>query len=74
MDRGYSFSPELLRMMLSEERQKFLEALGHEASWRQLNRIRKTISQLNKLLDSANDRTSGDPSSRQHDNQGPRQH
>lgn len=54
MNQGYTFSQELLRMMLSEERQKFVAALGRGSSWRELNRIRKTINQLNILLDSAN--------------------
>ncbi|MBC7829545.1 MAG: hypothetical protein H7122_17505 [Chitinophagaceae bacterium] len=62
MGRGYSFSPELLRMMLSEERQKFVAALGVEASWKELNRIRKTINQLNGLLDAENRLEDGDPS------------
>jgi hypothetical protein len=53
MGREYTFSPELLRMMLSEERQKFVSALSHGASWRELNRIRKTINQLNDLLDAS---------------------
>ena len=52
MEREYTFSPELLKMMLSEERQKFVTALGEGASWRELNRIRQTINQLNGLLDS----------------------
>ena len=52
MDREYTFSAELLKMMLSEERQKFVSALGEGASWRELNRIRQTINQLNSLLDS----------------------
>jgi hypothetical protein len=53
MDRDYTFSPELLLLMLSEERQKFITALGHGASWKDLSRIRKTIDQLNKMLDSS---------------------
>ena len=54
MKREFSpFSAELLRMMISEERQKFLAALGDGASWRELNRIRKNISRLNNLLDSS---------------------
>ena len=58
MEESYSFSPELLRMMLSEERQKFIAALGKSASWKELNRIRRTISQINELLDSYNTRNS----------------
>jgi hypothetical protein len=53
MERGYTFTPELLRMMLSEERQKFLSALGRGASFGELKRIRQTINQLNELLDSS---------------------
>ena len=52
MDRGYTFSPELLQMMLSEERQKFVSALGRGVSWKELNRIRKNIAQINHMLDS----------------------
>ena len=71
MEREYTFSPELLKMMLSEERQKFVNALGEGASWRQLNRIRKTINQLNSLLDSLNQ--SKDPGSNNtRSDQGPR--
>ena len=62
MDREYTFSPELLKMMLSEERRKFVTALGDGASWRELNRIRKTINQLNSLLDST-ESLSKDPGS-----------
>jgi hypothetical protein len=51
MEREYTFSPDLLRMMLSEERQKFVSALSQGSSWRELNRIKKTINQLNELLD-----------------------
>ena len=58
MEESYSFSPEFLRMMLSEERQKFIAALGKSASWKELNRIRRTISQINELLDSYNTRNS----------------
>ena len=71
MEREYTFSPELLKMMLSEERQKFVNALDEGASWRQLNRIRKTINQLNSLLDSLNQ--SKDPGSNNtRSDQGPR--
>ena len=58
MDRGYRFDPGLLPMMLSEERQKFVPALG-KASWKELNRIRKNIAQINALLDSTNVGSSG---------------
>jgi hypothetical protein len=58
MEREYIFRPELLRMMLSEERQKFISALGSGASWRELRRIRKTIAELNELLDSTERRQS----------------
>jgi hypothetical protein len=67
MDRGHRFSPELLQMMLSEERQKFVSALGG-ASWKELNRIRKNIAQINALLDSTNVGNRGqDPSNRNGD-------
>lgn len=62
MNREYTFSPELLRMMLAEERQKFVEELGHGASWRKLNRIKKTVNQLNNLLDSENNLNGSDVS------------
>jgi hypothetical protein len=55
MDRGYTFSAELLQMMLSEERQKFVSALGQGASWGELNRIKRNINQINSLLDSTKD-------------------
>ena len=72
MDGEYTFTPELLRMMLSEERQKFVSALGR-ASWRELNRIRKTINRLNELLDSSNDMNGTDPASNRRPNDnGPR--
>lgn len=54
MDRGYSFSAELLQMMLSEERQKFVSALDKGVSWKELNRIRVHIAQINHRLDSLN--------------------
>ena len=59
MDRGYIFSAELLQMMLSEERQKFVSALGRGASWKELNRIRKHIAQINHQLDSMNNTNRG---------------
>ena len=62
MDRGYTFSAELLQMMLREERQKFLSALGKGASWKQLKTIRKNIIQISTLLDSTQNR--GDSSAR----------
>ena len=62
MDRGYRYHPELLQMMLSEERQKFVSALG-KASWKELNRIRKNIAQINALLDSMSAGGSGHPRS-----------
>ena len=52
METGPIFTPELLKMMLSEERQKFLLALEEGSSWKDLSRIRKNISQINELLDS----------------------
>ena len=51
MERGYGFSVELLQMMLSEERQKFVSALGRGASWRELRTIRKNIIQISNVLD-----------------------
>ena len=69
MSRGYMFSPELLKMMLSEERQKFVSALGRGASWIQLNLIRKNIRQINNLLESVDDVRSD----REPDNRNPRQ-
>jgi hypothetical protein len=71
MDRGFRFSADLLRMMLSEERQKFVSALGRGASWKELLRIRKTIDQLNKLLDSRNSPSIDGPNPRSNEN-GPR--
>jgi len=68
--REYSFSPELLRMMLSEERQKFSVALGQGASWRELNQIRKTINQLNKLLDFSENKNPGNSTHTRSDDSG----
>lgn len=73
MERGYEFSPELLQMMLSEERQKFVSALGTGASLRELNRIRKNIIQINDRLDSINARNHRGESQSRFDNQNPRQ-
>lgn len=72
MDRGYPFSPELLRMMLSEERQKFVSALEQGASWKQLNQIKKTINQLNNLLDSRETKDPGSAPERGYNESGPR--
>ncbi len=72
MERVYLFSPELLKMMLSEERQKFVSALDQGAAWRELNRIRKTINQLNKLLDSSNDINTDNYSNSRFTDKGPR--
>jgi hypothetical protein len=47
----HQFSPELLRMMRDEEREKFLAALKEGASWGQLYSIRNTIRKLNKMID-----------------------
>ena len=55
MNREYTFSPELLQMMLSEERQKFVSALGRGAHWQELTMIRNNITEINKLLDSGNE-------------------
>ena len=63
MERGYTFSTELLQMMLSEERQKFVSALGRGASWKQLRTIRKNIIQISNLLDSRSE-DRGDPAGR----------
>jgi hypothetical protein len=54
------FTPELLRMMRNEERQKFLVALKNGASWMQLYQIRNTIRKLNDMIDAAEHDTSGD--------------
>lgn len=59
MNRGYMFSADLLQMMLSEERQKFIAALGSGASWRELRLIRKNIIQINNHLDSVSDTSYG---------------
>jgi hypothetical protein len=72
MDREYTFSPDLLKMMLSEERQKFVKALGNGASWRELNRIRETINQLNSLLDSTANLKKDPGSNNTRAEQGPR--
>jgi hypothetical protein len=72
MERGHAFSADLLQMMLSEERQKFVSALGSGASWRELKRIRKNIIQINDHLDSLNKDQRGDSTGR-FDNQHPRQ-
>ena len=53
--REKRFSPDLLRMMLTEEREKFLSALEAGSSWKELSRIRKNISQLNQLIDESRD-------------------
>jgi|GEM_PF-4585630 len=53
MERDYNFSPELLQMMLSEERQRFVSGIDNGASWGELHRIRKTINEINNLLDSS---------------------
>lgn len=47
------FTPELLKMMRDEEREKFLAALKDGASWGQLYQIRNTIRKLNELIDTA---------------------
>ena len=72
MDRGYNFSPDLLRLMLSEENQKFVTALGKGASWRELNKIRQHISELNKLLDAASGTRSNIESKGRDESPGPR--
>lgn len=72
MDRGYAFSAELLRMMLSEERQKFISALENGTSWRELKRIRKNISEINRLLDSTNDGPNKNTPHSRTDDPGPR--
>jgi hypothetical protein len=72
MERGYGFSSDLLQMMLSEERQKFVSALGRGASWWELKRIRKNIIQINDLLDSLKRDQRGESQGR-FDNQNPRQ-
>ena len=54
MERENSqFTPELLRMMRNEEREKFLAALKDGASWVQLYQIRNTIRKLNDMIDVA---------------------
>ena len=63
------FTPELLRMMRDEERQKFLAALKSGASWVQLFQIRNTIRKLNDMIEVAerhpdNIHTSDDASTR----------
>ena len=72
MARGYAFSPELLRMMLSEEREKFVNALGKGASWKELNRIRQHINELNNLLDSATGARNTDAPRDRNEGPGPR--
>ena len=58
------FTPELLRMMRDEEREKFLAALKDGASWVQLYQIRNTIRKLNDMIAAAEHHTDGDS---QHD-------
>lgn len=53
MHGGYAFNAELLRMMLSEEREKFVTQLGAGASWVELNKTRQQINELTNLLDAA---------------------
>ena len=54
MEKEYNqFTPELLKMMRDEERDKFLAALKDGASWAQLYQIRNTIRKLNDLIDTA---------------------
>jgi hypothetical protein len=60
MEREYNqFTPELLKMMRDEEREKFLAALKDGASWAQLYQIRNTIRKLNDLIDTAETNISG---------------
>ena len=60
MEKEYNqFTPELLKMMRDEERDKFLAALKDGASWAQLYQIRNTIRKLNDLIDTAESNRSG---------------
>lgn len=52
------FTPELLRMIRDEERQKFLAALKDGASWIQLYQIRNTIRKLNDMIAAAEQKDS----------------
>ena len=70
MEKKSAFTPELLKMMLTEERQKFVSALGDGASWKVLENIRKNINKIYDVLDSVDrnndhqNRHSSDPASR----------
>jgi hypothetical protein len=76
MEREHNqFSPELLRLMRDEEREKFLTALKEGASWGQLYQIRNTIKKLNDMIDKAETvtaRKKDEPSGRDPNENGPR--
>ena len=78
MERDHNhFSPELLRLMRDEEREKFLAALKNGASWLQLYHIRSTIKKLNDMIQKAESRDSqqrDEPSGRDPSENGPRSH
>jgi hypothetical protein len=76
MERENSqFTPELLRMMRNEEREKFLAALKDGASWVQLYQIRNTIRKLNDMIDvaeSSSGSSNGHDTSTRGDEENPR--
>jgi hypothetical protein len=60
MERDHNqFTPELLKMIRDEEREKFLAALKDGASWAQLYQIRNTIRKLNEMIEVCENKAPG---------------